>query len=96
MLSSWICAANFGQEQRLRGDLAGVAFAWLRGGSVFMLRFALFRSAGDVVFRDLLAADALVYAGYSAGACILSSTLRRHGAPSERRRRMTRFPREPR
>jgi dipeptidase E len=66
----------FGQEQRLRRDLAGVALAWLRGGNVFMLRFALFRSAGDVVFRDLLAADALVYAGYSAGACVLSSTLR--------------------
>lgn len=66
----------FGQEQRLRRDLAGVALAWLRGGNVFMLRFALFRSAGDVVFRDLLAADALVYAGYSAGACVLSPTLR--------------------
>ncbi len=49
--------------------------AWLRGGNVFMLRFALFRSGGDVVFRDLLAADALVYAGYSAGGCVLSSTL---------------------
>ena len=66
----------FGQEQQLRCDLAGVALAWLRGGNVFMLRFALFRSAGDVVLRDLLAADALVYAGYSAGACVLSSTLR--------------------
>jgi dipeptidase E len=60
----------------LRRDLAGVGLAWLRGGNVFMLRFALFRSAGDVVFRDLLAEDALVYAGYSAGACVLSSTLR--------------------
>jgi dipeptidase E len=66
----------FGQEQHLRRDLAGVGLAWLRGGNVFMLRFALFRSAGDVVFRDLLAEDALVYAGYSAGACVLSSTLR--------------------
>ena len=66
----------FGQEQHLRRDLAGVDLAWLRGGNVFMLRFALFRSAGDVVFRDLLAEDALVYAGYSAGACVLSSTLR--------------------
>src|ERR1700722_16553264 len=55
---------------------SGVALAWLRGGNVFMLRFALFRSAGDVVLGDLLAADALVYAGYSAGACVLSSTLR--------------------
>jgi dipeptidase E len=66
----------FGQERRLRRDLAGVALAWLRGGNVFMLRFALFRSGGDVVLGDLLAADALVYAGYSAGACVLSSTLR--------------------
>jgi dipeptidase E len=66
----------FGQEQQLRRDLAGVALAWLRGGNVFMLRFALFRSAGDVVFRDLLAADALVYAGYSAGGCVLSLSLR--------------------
>jgi hypothetical protein len=49
----------FGHEQRLRGDLAGIGLAWLRGGNVFMLRFALFRSAGDIVFRDLLAADAL-------------------------------------
>jgi hypothetical protein len=38
----------FGQERRLRRDLAGVALAWLRGGNVFMLRFALFRSAGTL------------------------------------------------
>ena len=38
----------FGQEQRLRRHLAGVALAWLRGGNVFMLRFALFRSAGTL------------------------------------------------
>ena len=66
----------WGQEQHLRRDLAGAALAWLRGGNVFMLRYALFRSAGDVVFRDLLAADALVYAGYSAGAYVLSASLR--------------------
>jgi dipeptidase E len=33
----------FGQEQRLRRDLAGAALAWLRGGNVFMLRYALFQ-----------------------------------------------------
>jgi dipeptidase E len=66
----------FDQEQRLRHDLAGVCLAWLRGGNVFMLRYALFRSGADTVFRDLLAADALVYAGYSAGACVLSPSLR--------------------
>jgi len=65
-----------GQDQLLRRDLAGVALAWLRGGNVFMLRYALYRSGGDAVFCDLLAADALVYAGYSAGPCVLSPSLR--------------------
>ena len=66
----------FGHQQRLRRDLSGFCLAWLRGGNVFMLRYALFRSGGDVIFRDLLAADTLVYAGYSAGACVLSPSLR--------------------
>jgi dipeptidase E len=66
----------FGHQQRLHHDLAGTSLAWVRGGNVFMLRYALFRSGGDVIFRDLLAADTLVYAGYSAGACVLSPSLR--------------------
>jgi len=67
----------FGQQQRLRQDLSGIGLAWLRGGNTFMLRYALHRSGADEVFRDLLAADALVYAGYSAGACVLAPSL--HG-----------------
>jgi len=66
----------FDQEQRLRHDLAGVGLAWLRGGNAFLLRYALYRSGADVVFRELLAADALIYAGYSAGPCVLSPSLR--------------------
>ena len=66
----------FDAEERLRGELAGVALAWLRGGNVFMLRYALRRSGGDTVFCSLLAEDALVYAGYSAGPCVLSPSLR--------------------
>jgi dipeptidase E len=53
----------FDDEQRLRQELAGAALAWLRGGNVFMLRYAMRRSGGDTVFRDLLASDALVYGG---------------------------------
>jgi dipeptidase E len=66
----------FGRKQHLRQDLAGAAMAWLRGGNTFMLRYALYRSGADDLFRELLAADALVYAGYSAGACVLSPSLR--------------------
>jgi len=65
-----------GGADRLRRELAGNAVAWLRGGNTFMLRYALARSTGDAVFRELLAADALVYAGYSAGPCQLSPSLR--------------------
>src|SRR5215470_20372342 len=66
----------FTHQQRLRRDLAGAGMAWLRGGNVFMLRYALYRSGADTVFRELLAADSLVYAGYSAGPCVLSPSLR--------------------
>jgi dipeptidase E len=66
----------FGDQQRLRRDLAGTGMAWLRGGNTFMLRYALSRSGADTVFGELLAADALVYAGYSAGACVLAPSLR--------------------
>ena len=66
----------FTAGQRLRRDLAGAGLAWLRGGNVFMLRYALYRSGAGAVFREMLAADSLVYAGYSAGACVLSPSLR--------------------
>jgi dipeptidase E len=51
----------FGHQQRLRRDLGGFCLAWLRGGNVFMLRYALLRSGGDVIVRDLLAAVTRVY-----------------------------------
>jgi dipeptidase E len=66
----------FGRPRRLRQALRGTGLAWLRGGNVFLLRYALSRSGADAVVRDLLAADALVYAGYSAGGCVLSPSLR--------------------
>jgi dipeptidase E len=66
----------FGQRELLHRDLAGTGLAWLRGGNVFMLRYALRRSGADADLGELLAADALVYAGYSAGPCVLSPSLR--------------------
>ncbi|MGW7071099.1 Type 1 glutamine amidotransferase-like domain-containing protein [Streptomyces sp. NPDC054855] len=49
---------------------------WVRGGNAFMLRYALARSGADAVVTTLLERDALVYAGYSAGACVLAPSLR--------------------
>jgi dipeptidase E len=50
-------------------------FLWVRGGNVFTLRAALAQSGADALITDLLEADALVYAGFSAGGCVLAPTL---------------------
>ncbi|MEV0404730.1 Type 1 glutamine amidotransferase-like domain-containing protein [Actinoallomurus sp. NPDC050550] len=55
---------------------AHVPAVWVRGGNVFMLRHALARSGADTALTSLLRQDALVYAGYSAGACTLAPSLR--------------------
>ena len=56
----------FGDAALLRRDLAQYDALWVRGGNVFVLRYALHHSGGDAIAADPLAADALVYAGYSA------------------------------
>ena len=58
-------AAAFGQPD----------FLWVRGGNVFALRAALGRSGADTLIADRVRADALVYAGFSAGACVLAPDL---------------------
>ncbi|MGU3434907.1 Type 1 glutamine amidotransferase-like domain-containing protein [Actinomycetes bacterium M1A6_2h] len=65
-----------GRAAELADALARFPAVWVRGGNTFVLRAQLARSGGDVVLRRMLADDALVYGGYSAGACILGPTLR--------------------
>jgi dipeptidase E len=66
-------------------DPSGAAFAaalepydgvWVRGGNSFVLRVAMARSGADRVLTGLLAADRIVYAGYSAGPAVLAPSLR--------------------
>lgn len=61
----------------LEAALAAFPFVWVRGGNTFVLRAQLARSGADVVLIQLLRKDALVYGGYSAGACVLAPSL--HG-----------------
>ncbi|HEY7485850.1 MAG TPA: Type 1 glutamine amidotransferase-like domain-containing protein [Streptosporangiaceae bacterium] len=55
--------------------LARFPLIWVRGGNVFMLRYAMARSGADLALTTLLRRDAVVYAGYSAGACVLAPSL---------------------
>jgi dipeptidase E len=56
--------------------LTDVDAVWVRGGNSFVLRVAMRRSGADEVLVDSVRRDALVYAGYSAGPCVLAPSLR--------------------
>ncbi|MQY30004.1 Type 1 glutamine amidotransferase-like domain-containing protein [Nocardia aurantia] len=66
-----------GREAELERTLARFPLIWVRGGNTFVLRARFALSGADLVLPRLLAADALAYAGYSAGACLLTPDL--HG-----------------
>lgn len=66
----------FGKSEALERDLAGVGLVWAVGGNAFLLRRALRQSGLDDILARRLAADSLVYGGWSAGACVAGSTLR--------------------
>ncbi|RAG83893.1 peptidase [Streptacidiphilus pinicola] len=55
--------------------LAPFPAVWVRGGNAFVLRHALSRSGADSALTTRLRADTLLYAGYSAGACVLAPSL---------------------
>ncbi|ONI69716.1 hypothetical protein BWI15_24535 [Kribbella sp. ALI-6-A] len=60
----------------LRARLAGFDGMWVRGGNVFVLRAAMARSGADAILPELIRSERLVYAGYSAGGCVLAPSLR--------------------
>ena len=66
----------FGTSGAVVSELRRFDTVWLRGGNVFMLRYALARSGADGDLTRLLDEDAIVYSGYSAGPCVLAPTLR--------------------
>lgn len=67
-------ARYFARPSELEAALSQVAGLWIRGGNVFVLRKAMRLSGFDSVIRDLVSDDFL-YAGYSAGICVLAPRL---------------------
>jgi len=64
----------FGKAAQLQEYLKDFGVIYISGGNVFDLRQAMYLSGLDKFIQESLATD-LVYAGYSAGVCILSPTL---------------------
>ncbi|WP_291523575.1 Type 1 glutamine amidotransferase-like domain-containing protein [Branchiibius sp. NY16-3462-2] len=52
-------------------------YVWVRGGNVFTLRMAMARSGFDAWVSARILQDDVVYAGFSAGPCVLAPSL--HG-----------------
>ncbi|SFQ83468.1 Type 1 glutamine amidotransferase-like domain-containing protein [Hymenobacter arizonensis] len=66
----------FHREDALRSKLEGLHGLWVSGGNTFVLRQAMRLSGFDRLVHALAQRPEFVYAGYSAGICVLSSSLR--------------------
>ena len=66
----------FGKEKELEKILRKFGAVWIKGGNTFVLRKAMRLSNFDKIIKKMLKKDEIVYAGYSAGWCILSNSLK--------------------
>lgn len=67
----------FGKPDELANAMHKFGAVWARGGNVYLLRRAYEQSGFDTLITQLIRDDSIVYAGYSAGICILAPSL--HG-----------------
>lgn len=66
----------FDAPHALRRALRDFAGVWVVGGNTFLLRRAMALSGLDAILRERAEDRDFVYAGYSAGACVLAPSLR--------------------
>jgi dipeptidase E len=67
---------DFFDTDGVEDTMRGYDLIWVRGGDTWTLRYSMARSGADLATRRLLADDAFVYGGYSAGSCVLAPTLK--------------------
>lgn len=66
----------FNKSNELREKIKEFGAVYVRGGNVFILRRAFYESGFDRILLDLAQKDTFVYAGFSAGSCVLSPSLK--------------------
>lgn len=62
----------FGKTNDLRKKIKELGGVFVRGGNTFILRQAMKLSGFDILFKENLKRVDFVYAGYSAGICVLA------------------------
>jgi len=64
------------RPKTLKRHISKFGFIWVTGGNSFVLRRAYAHSGLDIILKDKLSEDDFVYAGYSAGICVVTPTLK--------------------
>lgn len=67
----------FDKPEKLLNKLSNFGSVWSAGGNTFILRRAMQASGLDIILKDLLKKNKIMYGGWSAGACITAPSL--HG-----------------
>jgi dipeptidase E len=62
-------------SESIRARFGNPDFVWVRGGNVFTLRAAMAKSGLDALVVEHVRSDKVVYAGFSAGSCVLAPSL---------------------
>jgi len=66
----------FGKQDELKKKLSEYGMVWVRGGNTFTLRRAYAYSGFAELLKEKVSDKEFVYAGYSAGICILAPSLK--------------------
>ena len=67
----------FGKREQLKTGISQLDGLWVVGGNAFLLNYAFKKSGLDEILVSMLSNNEFVYAGYSAGICVLAPSL--HG-----------------
>jgi dipeptidase E len=66
----------FGKQKDLEKKLNEFKTVWVKGGNTFVLRRAMAQSGFDKLIKEKVNDSDFVYAGYSAGSCVVTPTLK--------------------
>jgi dipeptidase E len=66
----------FSKKEALKKYLSQFGLVWVLGGNTFVLKRAYEQSGFDLIIKEILEKDEIVYGGYSAGVVILSPSMK--------------------
>ena len=66
----------FNKSKELKELMSNFGLVWVHGGNSFVLKRAYEQSGFDLIIKELIEENKIIYAGFSAGVVVISPTLR--------------------